>query len=99
MNGHGRSGLQRRPSSIAELADKALDNAYDEGKDLKYYLRIAERYRKEGKEVAKQGDLETAFVLLAKAATLVLEKLPNHRDYQTLLNPSQRNNLTLVCFL
>ena len=66
---------------------------------LKDYLRIAEKYRKEGKELAKQGDLEAAFVLLAKAATLVLEKLPKHRDYYTLLNDEQQNNLALVCIL
>ncbi|KAF5325163.1 hypothetical protein D9619_010076 [Psilocybe cf. subviscida] len=89
------AGIVRRPASIAELAERAMQNLYDESKDFKYYLRVAEKYRKEGKEFSKRGDLEAAFVELARAATLVLEKLPLHRDYQTMLNPSQRQNLAL----
>jgi STAM-binding protein len=90
------AGVVRRPSSIAELAERAMLDLYDDTKDFKYYLRTAEKYRKEGKECARRGDLEGAFVELARAATLVLEKLPVHRDYQTMLNPSQRQNLALV---
>lgn len=45
----------------------------------------------------EQNDIEGAFVILAKAATLVLEKMPTHRDYHTMLTAAQRNNLTLVC--
>jgi len=71
-------------------------NLWDESKDFKHYLRMAEKYRKEGKECAKKGDLEGAFVQLARAATLVLEKLPMHRDYNGILNANQRQNLGLV---
>ncbi|KAF9462259.1 hypothetical protein BDZ94DRAFT_1261890 [Collybia nuda] len=85
----------RRPATIAELAERALDGLWDETKELKHYLRVAERYRKDGKEHVKQGDLESAFVEFARAATLVLEKLPTHRDYHTLLNAAQRHNLGL----
>jgi hypothetical protein len=60
-------------------------------------LRSAERHRKAGKEYAKGGDLEAAFVEFAKAATLVLEKLPTHKDYLTVLTAEQRHNLGLVC--
>ncbi|TFK28275.1 hypothetical protein FA15DRAFT_665497 [Coprinopsis marcescibilis] len=94
-DGQAHHRRTRRPASIAELAEKALDTTWDERRELKHYLRIAEKYSKEGKELAKQGDLETAFILLAKAATLVLEKLPTHRNYQKQLNQSQRNNLSL----
>lgn len=86
----------KRPASIAELAQRATLNLYDDSKDFKYYLRLAEKHRKEGKESAKRGDLEGAFVELARAATLVLEKLPMHKDYQNVLNPTQRHNLGLV---
>jgi len=86
----------RRPATIPELAERALDNLWDDKANLKHYLRIAEKYRRDGKELAKQGDIESAFVLLAKAATLVLEKLPTHRDYQVLLTAEQQNNLALV---
>ncbi|KAF8909812.1 hypothetical protein CPB84DRAFT_1673208 [Gymnopilus junonius] len=85
-----------RPSSIAELAKEAMDDLWDENKDFKHYLRVAERYRREGKECAKRGDLEGAFVQLARAATLVLEKLPLHKDYYGILSENQRHNLSLV---
>jgi STAM-binding protein len=89
-------GSSRPPATIPELAERALDNLFDDRANLKHYLRTAEKYRKEGKDLAKQGDLENAFVLLAKAATLVLEKLPAHRDYHTLLSAEQQNNLALA---
>lgn len=89
----------KRPASIAELADKAMLDLWDESKDFKYYLRLAEKHRKEGKECAKRGDLEGAFVELARAATLVLEKLPMHKDYHNVLNANQRHNLGLVSVL
>lgn len=89
----------KRPASIAELAQRATVNLYDDSKDFKYYLRLAEKHRKDGKESAKRGDLEGAFVELARAATLVLEKLPMHKDYQNVLNPTQRHNLGLVRIL
>ena len=91
-----KSGPAKRPSSITELAEQALVNLWDETKDFKYYLRVAEKYRKDGKEFARKGDLEGAFIQLARAATLVLEKLPNHRDYNEMLNSNQRHNLALV---
>lgn len=86
----------KRPSSIAELAEKATIDVWDNSKDFKHYLRLAEKYRKEGKEYAKRGDLEGAFVELARAATLVLEKLPEHKDYSLVLSATQRHNLGLV---
>jgi hypothetical protein len=90
------SSQSKRPASIAELAERALDNLWDENKDLKHYLRVAEKYRRDGKEFVRTGDLENGFVQFARAATLVLEKLPLHRDYYTLLKPAQRQNLGLV---
>lgn len=87
----------RKPATIAILAERALENIWDEGRELKHFLRIAEKSRKDGKEFARRGDLENAFVSFARAATLVLEKLPTHRDYKKLLNESQRQNLMLVC--
>ncbi|KAF8879809.1 hypothetical protein BD779DRAFT_1550629 [Infundibulicybe gibba] len=77
----------RRPASIAELAERALESLWDDNRDLKYYLRLAEKYRRDGKELLREGDLETA--------TLVLERIPSHRDYHTVLNTSQRHNLGL----
>lgn len=91
-----RRSPNTRPASIAELADRARDNNWDDRPDLKSYLRLAERYRKTGKEFVAQGDNESAFVEFAKAATLVLEKLPTHRQYETLLTADQRRHLAEV---
>lgn len=96
-NARQRSISPKRPSSIAELADRAKAVLWDDSKDFKYYLRLAENHRNEGKELAKRGDLEGAFVELARAATLVLEKLPMHKDYHNVLSSSQQHNLSLVC--
>lgn len=90
-------GSSPRPASIAELAERALDNPWEEGRELKYYLRVAEKCRRDGREAMQKGDLENAFVQHARAATLVLEKLPSHRDYHELLSSAQRHNLGLVC--
>ncbi|KAL1698584.1 hypothetical protein EV121DRAFT_284675 [Schizophyllum commune] len=85
----------RRPASIGELAERALDNLWDDRKELKFYLRQAEQYRKDGKTFAAHGDHENAFVSFARAATLVLDKLPTHRDYRTMLSDKHRHNLGL----
>ena len=91
-----RAGPSRRPATISELAERA-NIPWDESKGFKYHLKLAEKYRREGKEYARSGDMENAFVELAKAATLVLERLPEHPDYNAKLNPNQRHNLGLVC--
>lgn len=94
-----KNASDKRPASIAELAERATVDLYDDSKDFKHFLRLAEKHRKEGKECAKRGDLEGAFVELARAATLVLEKLPMHKDYHAILNATQRHNLGLVRIL
>lgn len=93
-----RSPLQPsgRPLSIAELAERALSDLWDPSRDLKYWLRTAQRYRNDGKTFADDGDYENAFIQFARAATIVLEKLPTHRDYHEILSVSQRHNLGLV---
>ena len=88
----------RRPASIEELAARAQNGLYDDRRDLKHHLRTAEKNRRTAKELHKMGDLEAAFVEYAKAATLVLEKLPSHRDYSSLTKEQQRN-LSLVRLL
>jgi hypothetical protein len=88
-----------RPATIAELAECALADLWDPSRELKYWLRTAQRFRNEGKALVEQGALEDAFVHFARAATIVLEKLPSHRDYQDLLNAQQRQNLAMVRFI
>ncbi|KAG6336177.1 hypothetical protein ID866_2915 [Astraeus odoratus] len=86
----------RRPLSIAELADRALNNPWDPTRGLKQWLKAADGFRKAGRAYVDAGELEAAFVEYAKAATIILEKLPTHKEYYTLLSATQRYNLGLV---
>ncbi|KAH7929023.1 Mov34-domain-containing protein [Leucogyrophana mollusca] len=85
----------RRPPSIAELADRALSGLWDPSKGLKQWLKTADTFRKAGRAYAEAGDFESAFSEYAKAATIILEKLPTHKEYYTLLTSTQRHNLGL----
>ena len=85
-----------RPATIAELAAQAQENLWDPSKGLKHWLRTAEKARRSAELLVQNHDYENAFVEYAKAATIVLEKLPQHREYEVLLNADQRHNLGLV---
>ena len=87
---------QYRPRSITELAAEANDGLWDPSKPLKHWLRTAEKARKLGNTYVEAEDYELAFIEYARAATLVLEKLPTHSEYKTLLSSTQRSNLGLV---
>ncbi|KAG2356406.1 hypothetical protein BDR07DRAFT_1453429 [Suillus spraguei] len=84
-----------RPSTIAELSERALSNLWDPSKGLKQWLKKADGFRKAGRAHAEAGELEEAFMEYAKSATIILEKLPMHKEYYTLLSPTQRHNLGL----
>ncbi|KAH9854548.1 hypothetical protein C2E23DRAFT_726199 [Lenzites betulinus] len=85
-----------RPATIAELAAQAQENLWDPSLGLKHWLRTAEKARRTAESLTQAHEYESAFVEYAKAATIVLEKLPTHREYQTLLNADQRSNLGMV---
>lgn len=85
---------RHRPATIEELANQAkadLDDPRTQG--LKNWLRVAEKARKSGQIYKDRGDIESAFVEFARAATIVLDHLPQHPEYTTLLNGEQRRNL------
>lgn len=99
--GSSRSISWKRPPLISELADEAMKtmvpwNDTHEYQNLKAYLRHAEGYRRTGLDLAKSGDIEAAFVKLAQAATLIVERIPTHSHYATFLSSTQRHNLSLV---
>lgn len=90
------SSSPRRPFCIAELANRATYNLWDPSKGLKQWLKAADTFRKAGRAYHEASDLEAAFVEFAKAATIILEKLPSHKEYFSLLTSTQRHNLGLV---
>ena len=98
-NGTSIYAPRHRPATIAELADRARDDHWDSSKGVKHWLKVGENHRRAGKAYVEANDLESAFVEYAKAATLVLEKLPSHREYSITLNAEQRHNLGLVSSL
>lgn len=85
-----------RPRTIAELAAVAQQNIWDPSRPLKHWLRTAEKSRKTGGHYVETRDYESAFIEFARAATIVLERLPSHSEYNTLLNADQRANLVMV---
>lgn len=87
-----------RPHSIGELAERAKQILGEDPRPFKAWLRIAENARRDAKSFQEQGDLESAFVEYAKAATIVLEKIPAHPDYRVLLSTTQRHNMGLVSY-
>jgi USP8 dimerisation domain len=86
------------PHSIGELAERAKQILGEDPKPFKAWLRIAENARRDAKGFQEQDDLESAFVEYAKAATIVLEKLPSHPDYNVILSTEQRHNMGLVSY-
>lgn len=57
---------------------------------------MAENARHSGQELDRAGELEDAFVEYTKAASLILEKIPSHRDYHARLDSTQRDTLIAV---
>ncbi|KAH8112815.1 hypothetical protein DFH11DRAFT_1511304 [Phellopilus nigrolimitatus] len=88
------SATPKRPASIQELAQRA-EFVWEPSKDFKFWLKVAEKSRHAGQDYDLYGDLENAFVEYAKAATLILDKIPTHRDYHTRLDPTQRETLIM----
>lgn len=89
------SSSSRRPSTIAELSERALHNLWDPSKSLRQWLKKAYGFRKAGRAHAADGELEEAFMEYAKSATIILEKLPMHEQY-AVLSLTERHNLGLV---
>ena len=92
------SDLERktRPATITELAEKARKYPWDPNKSLKYWLHTTDLARKSAKQHALNGDYQRSFVQFARVASMILEKMPTHKDYDTLLTSDQRNNLIAV---
>jgi hypothetical protein len=87
-----------RPHSIGELVERVKQTLGEDPRSFKAWLRIAENARRDAKSFQEQGDLESSFVEYAKAATIVLEKIPAHPDYRVLLSTRQCRNVGLVSY-
>ncbi|KAH7106868.1 Mov34-domain-containing protein [Auriculariales sp. MPI-PUGE-AT-0066] len=88
------AGQGRAPRSIAELGKAAQGFPYDGSKSLKEILITTSALKKAGDRHRDEGDLEAAFISYARAATIVLERIPSHVSYQELTSV-HRHNLNL----
>jgi STAM-binding protein len=90
----------KRPLSIDELTDLLALESLNVGgpSDLKHHLRMIEKHCMDGNDCYTSNDLEGAFIAYARAATLLLERVPSHRDYTDRLTPEQRQLNTEVSF-
>lgn len=86
---------EKRPTTV-KPADSNHDQLQDKARDLKSYLREAEKLRALATQCSIEGDLKNAYILLGNAASMALEKIPTHRDFAALLNPRQRDAVNLV---
>ncbi|KAJ7906486.1 hypothetical protein B0H13DRAFT_2194215, partial [Mycena leptocephala] len=86
-----------RPATIAEPESfaRADPDIADPNLDLKYCLRRAEEHSRAGRELAWDAgaNMEQAFVEYARARTLIIETIPAHRDYATIMQAEQRVDL------
>ncbi|XP_006455066.1 hypothetical protein AGABI2DRAFT_121015 [Agaricus bisporus var. bisporus H97] len=83
-----------RPASISELKQKALSVELDLTQEFKRCLKETEMWRNKGRDYLEKGDLERAFMLFARSATMALDTLPLHPQYMTNLKEHQRQNLS-----
>lgn len=75
----------------------ATIDSYDPSRSLKDSLRAADALRQRGNQALTENDLETAFVNMARAGTIIVEKIPKHPDYLK-LRADQRQNLASVSY-
>ncbi|KAI0061283.1 hypothetical protein BV25DRAFT_1770790, partial [Artomyces pyxidatus] len=79
-----------------ELADRARVETGPHNQPIEHWLRFAEVARRAGDRGLDSGHLEYAFVEYAKASIVVVEVLPQHRDYDKLLTGRQQTDLDVV---
>lgn len=90
------SMIPEEPTSRSNLALLTNIKAAPSQKKLKDWLHMASALRKEGNQYKKEEKLQASFVYLSKSATCILEKIPNHPNYDE-LNARQKENLVKVC--
>ncbi|KAF8261679.1 hypothetical protein EI94DRAFT_1468512, partial [Lactarius quietus] len=60
------------------------------------WLRLAESAERNARKFQKEGNLESAYIEFARAATILLEKVPSHPEYGVLLTSTERHDIGLV---
>ena len=84
-----------RPRSFEEIEELSKPTAYDPERSFKDQLRAIDTLRDQSIYHRKKGDLENAFIFMARAAGVVVEKLPFHSQYD-ILSDQQKIDLAAV---
>ncbi|KAI0061314.1 hypothetical protein BV25DRAFT_1826794 [Artomyces pyxidatus] len=84
---------QSFPFVITVFEDRARTQIGRRDQPIKHWLRFAEAARRAGHHAMESGFFGEAFVEYAKAAIIVVEVLPQHRDFDVLLTARQQANL------
>lgn len=87
-----------RPHTVEELEERVKQALYDDARSLKTWFLIGKNASRGAKTFYKQGELELDYEEYAKAATIVLEKIPAHPDYRVFLSNVQRHNMRMVSY-
>jgi USP8 dimerisation domain len=90
------TGRLRSFEEIEELVSKPT--AYDPERSFKDQLRTIDKLRDKCFEHRQKGDLENAYIFMARAAGVVLDKLPFHSQYD-ILSAKQKTDLAAVCLV
>ena len=84
-----------RARSINELKDLAKPSAYDPSRSFKDQLRAVKLLRDKSDQYRQDGDYESTYIYIARAATLIIAKLPVHPQYD-ILSAKQKTDLAAV---
>ncbi|KAF9518748.1 hypothetical protein BS47DRAFT_1312974 [Hydnum rufescens UP504] len=81
-----------RLRSFEEIEELSKPTAYDPERSFKDQLRAIDTLRDQSFEHRQKGDLENAYIFMARAAGVVLDKLPFHSQYD-ILSAKQKTDL------
>lgn len=85
----------KHPLEFERLVALAKPVAYDPERSLKDQLRAVEALQRQSKEAEELLDLENAYVYLGRAATVALDYLPLHSQYD-MMTQKQQSELSKV---
>ncbi|KAJ9128265.1 hypothetical protein QFC24_000558 [Naganishia onofrii] len=80
--------MEERPKSIAELTREANEGIHW---NTRYPLKIL---RDKALEYEQAGQNDVAFVLMARAATIIIQKLPTHPEYSKIYSQQDKVKLS-----
>ncbi|KAJ9100099.1 hypothetical protein QFC19_005779 [Naganishia cerealis] len=86
--------MDGRPKSIAELTREANEGIHWNTRyPLKIWLTSVNKLRDKALEYQQAGRNDIAFILMARAATIIIQKLPTHPEYSKVYSQQDKVKL------